>query len=102
MSDMGLCLLVGMSQLAGKMLLLFALPTCNALNGLCRFWWEKPGVFTERQREELHRISLSAIITDNTGIATVSRDVFRNAKHPEQFVSCSDIPRLNLSHWQGQ
>ncbi|XP_049621034.1 LOW QUALITY PROTEIN: eosinophil peroxidase-like [Suncus etruscus] len=67
-----------------------------------RFWWEKPGVFTERQREELRRISLSAIICDNTGIITVSRDVFRNAKHPEQFVSCRDIPRMNLSYWQGQ
>ncbi|XP_049621139.1 eosinophil peroxidase-like [Suncus etruscus] len=67
-----------------------------------RFWWEKPGIFTERQREELHRISLSAIICDNTGIATGVQRCFRNAKHPEQFVSCRDIPRMNLSYWQGQ
>ncbi|XP_053425756.1 eosinophil peroxidase [Nycticebus coucang] len=66
-----------------------------------RFWWQKWGVFTKRQREALSRISLSRIVCDNTGITTVSKDIFRANKYPRGFVSCSSIPRLNLSAWRG-
>ncbi|KAK2111291.1 hypothetical protein P7K49_011037 [Saguinus oedipus] len=66
-----------------------------------RFWWQKRGVFTKRQRKALGRISLSRIICDNTGINMVSRDIFRANIYPQGFVSCSRIPRLNLSAWQG-
>nr|XP_005583875.2 eosinophil peroxidase [Macaca fascicularis] len=67
-----------------------------------RFWWQKRGVFTKRQREALSRISLSRIICDNTGITMVSRDIFRANIYPRGFVSCSRIPRLNLSAWRGK
>ncbi|XP_062072685.1 eosinophil peroxidase [Lepus europaeus] len=66
-----------------------------------RFWWQKQGVFTERQRRALSKISLSRIICDNTGITTVSRDIFKANIYPHGFVSCSCIPRLNLSAWRG-
>nr|8OGI_B Chain B, Eosinophil peroxidase heavy chain [Homo sapiens] len=66
-----------------------------------RFWWQKRGVFTKRQRKALSRISLSRIICDNTGITTVSRDIFRANIYPRGFVNCSRIPRLNLSAWRG-
>uniref|UniRef100_A0A2I3GWV5 Eosinophil peroxidase n=1 Tax=Nomascus leucogenys TaxID=61853 RepID=A0A2I3GWV5_NOMLE len=66
-----------------------------------RFWWQKRGVFTKRQRKALRRISLSRIICDNTGITMVSRDIFRANIYPRGFVSCSRIPRLNLSAWRG-
>ncbi|XP_069337244.1 eosinophil peroxidase [Eulemur rufifrons] len=66
-----------------------------------RFWWQKKGVFTRRQREALSQISLSRIVCDNTGIATVSRDIFKANVYPRGFVSCSRIPRLNLSAWRG-
>uniref|UniRef100_A0A452QKX8 Myeloperoxidase n=1 Tax=Ursus americanus TaxID=9643 RepID=A0A452QKX8_URSAM len=65
-----------------------------------RFWWEKRGVFTKRQRKALRRISLSRIVCDNTGITTVSRDIFRANTYPQGFVSCTRIPRLNLSAWR--
>ncbi|KAM8944082.1 eosinophil peroxidase [Lycaon pictus] len=67
-----------------------------------RFWWEKKGVFTKRQRKALRRISLSRIVCDNTGITTVSRDIFRANVFPRGFVSCSRISRLNLSAWRGR
>ncbi|XP_008062548.1 eosinophil peroxidase [Carlito syrichta] len=66
-----------------------------------RFWWQKRGVFTKRQREALSQISLSRVVCDNTGITTVSRDIFRANIYPRGFVSCSRIPRLNLSAWRG-
>ncbi|KAM5310174.1 eosinophil peroxidase [Glossophaga mutica] len=67
-----------------------------------RFWWQKRGVFTKRQRRALRRISLSRIVCDNTGITTVSRDIFRANTYPQDFVDCSRIPRLNLSAWRGR
>ncbi|KAF7479325.1 Hypothetical predicted protein [Marmota monax] len=67
-----------------------------------RFWWQKWGVFTKRQRRALSRISLSRIICDNTGITTVSRDIFRANIYPRGFVSCRQIPKLNLSAWRGK
>ncbi|XP_021033325.1 eosinophil peroxidase [Mus caroli] len=67
-----------------------------------RFWWQKWGVFTKRQRKALRRISLSRIVCDNTGITTVSRDIFRANVYPQGFVSCSRIPKLNLSAWRGK
>ncbi|XP_008592646.1 PREDICTED: eosinophil peroxidase [Galeopterus variegatus] len=65
-----------------------------------RFWWQKWGVFTRRQRTALSQISLSRIVCDNTGISTVSKDIFRASIYPRGFVSCSCIPRLNLSAWR--
>ncbi|XP_002929454.1 eosinophil peroxidase [Ailuropoda melanoleuca] len=65
-----------------------------------RFWWEKRGVFTKRQRKALRQISLSRIVCDNTGITIVSRDIFRANTYPQGFVSCTRIPRLNLSAWR--
>ncbi|XP_037665550.1 eosinophil peroxidase [Choloepus didactylus] len=66
-----------------------------------RFWWQKRGVFTKRQRRALRQISLSRIVCDNSGITTVSKDIFRANSYPRGFVSCSRIPRLNLSAWRG-
>ncbi|XP_020040894.2 eosinophil peroxidase [Castor canadensis] len=67
-----------------------------------RFWWQKWGVFTKRQRRALNRISLSRIVCDNTGITTVPRNIFRANIYPQGFVSCRRIPRLNLSAWLGK
>ncbi|XP_052613446.1 eosinophil peroxidase [Peromyscus californicus insignis] len=67
-----------------------------------RFWWQKWGVFTKRQRKALSQISLSRIICDNTGITTVSKNIFRANIYPRGFVSCRHIPKLNLSAWRGK
>ncbi|XP_045443283.1 eosinophil peroxidase [Pipistrellus kuhlii] len=67
-----------------------------------RFWWEKRGVFTKRQRRALRRISLSRIVCDNTGITMVPRDIFRANTFPQDFEPCGRIPRLDLSAWRGK
>lgn len=67
-----------------------------------RFWWERRGVFTRRQRQALRRVSLSRIICDNTGITTVAKDIFRANIYPRGFVNCCRVPKLNLSAWRGR
>ncbi|KAM7069260.1 eosinophil peroxidase isoform 2-T2 [Molossus nigricans] len=67
-----------------------------------RFWWQKRGVFTKRQRRALSQISLSRIVCDNTGITMVPRDIFRANNYPRGFENCRSIPRLNLSAWRGK
>ncbi|XP_059989056.1 eosinophil peroxidase [Lagenorhynchus albirostris] len=67
-----------------------------------RFWWQKRGVFTKKQRRALSHISLSRIVCDNTGITTVPRDIFRANTDPRGFVPCTRIPSLNLSAWRGR
>ncbi|XP_067400986.1 thyroid peroxidase [Emydura macquarii macquarii] len=65
-----------------------------------RFWWENRHVFTEAQRQELKKHSLSRIICDNTGISEVPLDAFKLAKFPQDFESCDNIPGINLEAWQ--
>ncbi|KAF5916005.1 hypothetical protein HPG69_003078, partial [Diceros bicornis minor] len=67
----------------------------GASSGL--FWWQKWGVFIKRQCRALRQASLSRIVCDNTGITTISRHIFTADTYPRGFVSCSRIPKLNLS-----
>ncbi|XP_074845242.1 thyroid peroxidase [Carettochelys insculpta] len=65
-----------------------------------RFWWENSPVFTEAQRHELKKHSLSRIICDNTGLSEVPLDAFQLGKFPQDFESCDNIPGINLEAWQ--
>uniref|UniRef100_A0A8C3IDS0 Thyroid peroxidase n=1 Tax=Chrysemys picta bellii TaxID=8478 RepID=A0A8C3IDS0_CHRPI len=65
-----------------------------------RFWWENSHVFTETQRHELRKHSLSRIICDNTGLSEVPPDAFQLGKFPQDFESCDNIPGINLEVWQ--
>ncbi|KFO89319.1 Myeloperoxidase, partial [Buceros rhinoceros silvestris] len=65
-----------------------------------RFWWENKGVFTPQQRCALARISLSRIICDNTRISKVPRHIFQVNRYPYGFVSCREIPKLDLRAWK--
>ncbi|NWS77972.1 PERE peroxidase, partial [Crotophaga sulcirostris] len=67
-----------------------------------RFWWQNSGVFTPQQRASLARISLSRIICDNTNISKVPRQIFRASRNPQCFVSCSQIPKLDLRAWRSR
>nr|XP_009938691.1 PREDICTED: eosinophil peroxidase [Opisthocomus hoazin] len=67
-----------------------------------RFWWEKPGVFTPQQLHALRKISLSAVICDNTRIKKIPRDVFKVNSYPENFVDCHEIDVLDLSPWKDE
>ncbi|XP_045045481.2 thyroid peroxidase isoform X2 [Desmodus rotundus] len=72
----------------------------KALRDGDRFWWEHGGVFTEAQRRELQKHSLSRVICDNTGLTHVPADAFRAARFPLDFEPCEDIPGLNLDEWR--
>ncbi|XP_023048415.1 thyroid peroxidase isoform X2 [Piliocolobus tephrosceles] len=64
------------------------------------FWWENSHVFTDAQRHELEKHSLSRVICDNTGLTRVPVDAFQVGKFPEDFESCDSIPGLNLEAWR--
>ncbi|XP_058416563.1 lactoperoxidase isoform X1 [Diceros bicornis minor] len=64
-----------------------------------RFWWENPGVFTEKQRDSLQKASFSRLVCDNTHITKVPLDPFRANSYPHGFVDCSAIEKLDLSPW---
>ncbi|XP_036119159.1 thyroid peroxidase [Molossus molossus] len=72
----------------------------KALRDGDRFWWEHSGVFTEVQRRELERHSLSRVICDNTGLPRVPADTFQVARFPQDFEPCEVIPGLSLEAWR--
>uniref|UniRef100_A0A3Q2NW59 Thyroid peroxidase n=1 Tax=Fundulus heteroclitus TaxID=8078 RepID=A0A3Q2NW59_FUNHE len=65
-----------------------------------RFWWEAEGVFTQQQKEELLKSSLSQIICDNTDIQEIPKDSFAFAPYPAGYVGCSEIPSMSLEAWR--
>uniref|UniRef100_A0A673A7X8 Eosinophil peroxidase n=1 Tax=Sphaeramia orbicularis TaxID=375764 RepID=A0A673A7X8_9TELE len=67
-----------------------------------RFWWERKGVFTSAQRTNLHSVSLSRIICDNTHISHVPADPFSRTERSEDMLPCSHplIPHLDLNPWK--
>lgn len=77
---------------------MFVTARCSLL--LRRFWWENGHVFTEAQRHELQKHSLSRVICDNTGLPRVPADAFRVSRFPQDFELCEDIPGLNLEAWR--
>lgn len=66
-----------------------------------RFWYERKGVFTDEQVNEIKKTSMSRILCDNVfGIVSVQRDAFIAATDELKRVECTDIPRMNLSKWK--
>ncbi|XP_056282698.1 thyroid peroxidase-like [Pseudoliparis swirei] len=72
----------------------------KALRDGDRFWWEADGMFSQPQKEELLKGSLSRIICDNSDIREVPPDSFRFGKYPDDYVSCDHVPTINLDAWQ--
>lgn len=68
-----------------------------------RFWYENPGVFSPAQLTEIRQSSLARVLCDNSdGILQVQRDVFVNARFPQDYEECEDeerIPRVDLKVW---
>ncbi|XP_064219869.1 thyroid peroxidase isoform X3 [Aotus nancymaae] len=64
------------------------------------FWWENSHVFTDAQRRELEKHSLSRVICDNTGLTRVPVDAFQVGKLPEDFQPCDSIPGMSLEAWR--
>ncbi|XP_062045579.1 probable oxidoreductase PXDNL [Lepus europaeus] len=66
-----------------------------------RFWYENPGVFTPAQLTQLKQVSLARVLCDNgDDIQQVQADVFVRAEYPQGYLSCSDIPKMDLQVWQ--
>ncbi|XP_045922770.1 eosinophil peroxidase-like isoform X1 [Micropterus dolomieu] len=65
-----------------------------------RLWYEKPGVFTLRQRAALSTATLTRIICDNTDITSVPRDPFNIVSKRNPLILCNTIRSLNLAAWQ--
>ncbi|XP_022371324.1 peroxidasin-like protein [Enhydra lutris kenyoni] len=66
-----------------------------------RFWYENPGVFTPAQLTQLKQASLGRVLCDNgDNIQQVQADVFVKAQYPQDYLSCSEIPQVDLRVWQ--
>ncbi|KAJ6665884.1 hypothetical protein lerEdw1_001356 [Lerista edwardsae] len=72
----------------------------KALRDGDRFWWENANVFTEAQRLQLRKYSLSRLICDNTGLTAVPVDAFTLATFPQGFKPCDNVPSIHLGAWQ--
>ncbi|CAH2246300.1 thyroid peroxidase [Pelobates cultripes] len=72
----------------------------KALRDGDRFWYENEKVFTESQRVELKKHSLSRVICDNTGLTHVPLDVFKMGTYPDDYISCDILPGMNLQAWK--
>lgn len=64
-----------------------------------RFWWEADCMFTQQQKAELLKGSMSRIICDNSDIREVPPDSFRYGKYPSDYISCDHIPSMSLEAW---
>ncbi|XP_011929157.1 PREDICTED: peroxidasin-like protein isoform X4 [Cercocebus atys] len=65
-----------------------------------RFWYENPGVFTPAQLTQLKQASLGRVLCDNgDSIQQVQADVFVKAEYPQDYLSCSEIPKVDLRVW---
>nr|XP_046269407.1 thyroid peroxidase-like [Scatophagus argus] len=72
----------------------------KALRDGDRFWWEAEDMFTQQQKAELLKGSVSRIICDNSDIREVLPDSFRFKKYPSGYISCDHIPSINLEAWR--
>ncbi|XP_028251801.1 thyroid peroxidase [Parambassis ranga] len=72
----------------------------KALRDGDRFWWEADSVFTQQQRDELLKYSVSRLICDNSDINRVPLDSFRFGKHLSDYVSCDHVPSMHLGAWR--
>ncbi|XP_028652751.2 peroxidasin isoform X1 [Erpetoichthys calabaricus] len=66
-----------------------------------RFWYENPGVFTPSQLTQIKQTSLTRVICENSdNITRVQPDVFKVAEFPHEYISCDEIPKMDLRMWQ--
>ena len=65
-----------------------------------RFWMENPTVFQTEQLEQIKKASLARVLCDNAdNITRIQRDVFLLPEGDNAFVSCEEIPSIDLRAW---
>ncbi|XP_070556078.1 peroxidasin homolog isoform X2 [Ptychodera flava] len=65
-----------------------------------RFWYEKPGEFSDTQIAEIKKQSVARIICDNTDIRHVQEDVFLKPTSQRPMLDCSAIYGMDLAAWR--
>ena len=66
----------------------------------CRFYYEKPGLFTPEQLAEIKKTSLAKVICSNAdNITSYPSDVFVH-QPVDQFVPCDQLDTPNLFYWK--
>ncbi|CAF0918628.1 unnamed protein product [Brachionus calyciflorus] len=66
-----------------------------------RFWYENPSQFTPAQLREIKKTSFAKIICENgDNMPYIQRDVFLNAKFPNDMLECSQIDDISLEPWK--
>jgi peroxidase len=57
-------------------------------------------VFSSDQLVQLKQFSLSRVLCDSSdSITRVQRDVFSMVHSRDEYISCSDIPKIDLKMW---
>lgn len=65
-----------------------------------RFWLENHSVFEPEQLAQIRKISLARILCDNAdNITRIPRNVFLLPDENNNFVSCNEIPSIDLRAW---
>lgn len=65
-----------------------------------RFWYQNPGIFRAEQLAQIQQASLARILCDNgDNITRVQPNVFLLPEGRNGFVSCDEIPYVDLSAW---
>jgi peroxidase len=65
-----------------------------------RFWLENPPTFQPEQLEQIKRTSLARVLCDNgDNITRIQANVFLLPEIDNNFVSCDEIPSIDLNLW---
>ncbi|KYN39975.1 Peroxidasin [Trachymyrmex septentrionalis] len=65
-----------------------------------RFWYENPSVFRAEQLVQIQQVSLARILCDNgDNITRIQPNVFLLPESHNDFVSCDEIPYVDLNAW---
>lgn len=65
-----------------------------------RFWYQSPEVFRAEQLAQIQQASLARILCDNgDNITRVQPDVFLLPEGRNDFISCDEIPYVDLNVW---
>ncbi len=65
---------------------------------LYRYWYQNTGEFTSNQIAELQKHSLARVLCDSgDDINEVQSDIFQRAIYPDGYLSCDQIPGMNLT-----
>ena len=83
----------------GPLFMCIIVDQMKALRDGDRFWYEN--VFTRNQLKELKKTNLAKIICENSeNIEMIQKDVFLNAKFPNEMFECSKLEDFSLEPWK--